>query len=89
MRWKRKPWQDPMHWHRRFAWWPARDEDSGMVYWFERVWMRARKFTCLHGEPVYYYGWEVRTGGDCPDVKQRPAAPYQSAPVQTGWIDRT
>lgn len=71
MRWQKKPWQNPMHWHRQFAWRPTLDTDSNTYFWLEHVWGRARTEGSCHDGP-YYYNWEYRGGKDCPEIKEEP-----------------
>lgn len=72
-------------WTRYFAWWPYHDHSSGMVYFLEHVWARAKnenvytkKFSFRKDQaPIevvtkYPWNWEYRGGKDAPEIKLDP-----------------
>lgn len=72
-------------WTRYFAWRPYHDDASGMVYFLEYVWARARnsnhymkQFPFQKGQaPIevtvkYPWNWEYRGGKDAPEIKLDP-----------------
>lgn len=91
-----------MVWTRYFAWRPYHDSSTGMVFFLEHVWCRARndnRYTKsfryrADQSPIdvvirYPSNWEYRGGKDCPEIKEAPPLPECAPSGLPPWIPHT